>query len=94
MYAPPIQAFYYILRFSFTFFGVKWIPVHKHKILVLAFLSTSTFIMNDSEQGVRLRGGRTCTLPQYRHFATYYGFVFLFWGEMDTSSQTNTKSWF
>ena len=26
---PPIQAFCYILRFSVTFFGVKWTPVDK-----------------------------------------------------------------
>ena len=77
MYAPPIQAFCYILPFSITFFGVKWTRVDKlTKILVLAFLSTSTFmIMNDREQGVHLLEGRTCTHPQYRHFATYYGFL-------------------
>ena len=86
MYAPPIQAFCYILRFSVTFFVVKWTPVEKHKILVLAFLSTCTFmIMNDSEQGVNLLGGRTCTHPQNKHFATYYGFRLPFLGSMDTS---------
>ena len=76
MYAPPIQAFCYILRFSLTFIGVKWTPVDKltqnHGFNIP---STSTFmIMNDSEQGVHLLEGRTCTHPQYRHFATYYGF--------------------
>ena len=81
MYAPPIQAFCYILRFSLTFIGVKWTPVDKHKIMVLTFLSTSTFmIMNDSEQGVHLLEGRTCTHPHYRHFATYYGFRLPFFG--------------
>ena len=29
MYIPPIQAFCYILRYSVTFFGVKWTPVDK-----------------------------------------------------------------
>ena len=29
MYALPIQAFCYILRFSVTFIGVKWTPVDK-----------------------------------------------------------------
>ena len=26
---PPIQAFFYTLRFLVTFFGIKWTPVEK-----------------------------------------------------------------
>ena len=93
MYATPIQAFCYILRFYVTFIWVKWTPVDKlTQNLILTFLSTSTFkIMNNSEQGVHLLEGRTCTHPQYRHFATYYGFRVTFIGVQWTPVNKLTK---
>ena len=66
-----------------TYYGFR-LPLlgsNGHKILVLAFPSTCTFmIMNDSELGVHLLEGWTCTRPQYRYFATYYGFWLHFLG--------------
>ena len=76
MYAPPIQAFCYILRFSLTFIGVKWTPVDKLTQNLGFSIPFHLYIHDheDSEQSVHLVEGRTCTHPQYRHFATYYGF--------------------
>ena len=79
-------AIYYVIRLPL--FGSNEHQLMKeHKILVLAFLSTATFmIMTQSEKGGHLLVGRTCMYPQYRPFATYYIFRLPFFGSnADTS---------
>ena len=95
-YVPPIQAFCYILQYSVSFFWIKWTPVDKLTQNLGFNIPFHLYIHDhDSEwAGVPLLEGQTCTYPQYRHFVTYYGIRLAFLAQMDTSWQTNSKSWF
>ena len=87
MYAPPIQAFCYVLRFSVTFIRVKWTPVDKlTQNLGFSIPFTSTFmIMNEvSKVYTYLRVGHVRT-PNRGILLHITVFGYLFWGQMDTS---------
>ena len=83
-------ATYYCVRLPF--FGSNGYQLTNTKILVLASLSTSTFmIMTQSQEGVHLLDGRIHTSPLHRHFDTYYTvrllFFWLKWIPVDTLTQ-------
>ena len=83
-------AAYYCVRLPF--FGSNGYQLTNTKILVVASLSTSTFmIMTQSQEGVHLLDGRIHTSPLHRHFDTYYTvrllFFWLKWIPVDTLTQ-------
>ena len=95
MYAPPIQTFCYIIRFSLTFIGVKWTPVDK-LTQNLGFSIPFHLYIHDNEwqwAGCTPTWRSDMYAPPIQAFCYILWFSLTFFGvEMDTSWQTNTKS--